>query len=56
MTVKQLARKLSSVMMEAAKTRDKLRDLITEAEDLESDITEALEDMERAADAISRLV
>lgn len=53
---KALLRKLERIKNRIAKDRDELRDLIDEVSALESDVSEAAESLEYAADAMSRLV
>lgn len=55
-TVDTLAKQIERCKANIAAERDKLRDLTSELSDLQSDCEEALGDLERATDALSRLV
>ncbi len=52
-TIKSLIAKLESAKKQIATKRDKLRELISEAEGPEENCTEAIESIERPADALS---
>ena len=52
-TIRSLIAKLESAKKQIATKRDKLRELISEAEGPEENCTEAIESIERPADALS---
>jgi hypothetical protein len=56
MTQKQILRKLEAIKARQAKVRDEIRDLADELEAHLQNADEAIDDLERAADAVSRLV
>lgn len=56
MTNKQLVKQLDSKKKKLAKLRDELRVLVDEASEMEGCIATAIDDIERAADALSQLV
>lgn len=56
MTHKQFIKKLQECKEKIAAERDKLRDLISEAEDLADSAHRAIDCMEEAADYLSELV
>ena len=53
--VKTLLTRLKASRKRIATERDKLRRVISEFEDLDDDTTEALDDLDRAIEALSRL-
>lgn len=55
-TITTLRRQLKTAMQHVAAERDKLRDLSDELDALLEDTGEAMEHLENAADALSRLV
>ena len=55
-TKKQLLQQVKAAKTRIAKERDKLRDLIDALSTIHDDCDEAVDDMERAADALSRVL
>lgn len=55
-TAKTLACQIEACKARMAKERDKLRDLVSDAEALRDNYDTALDDLDRAADAISQYV
>ena len=53
-TVASLRKQFNACIARLAKERDQIRDLISDMEQISEDCTEALEDFERGADALSR--
>ena len=56
MTNKQLVNRLKACMRRIAKERDGMRDLMQDYEDLSDNCDEALDDIQRAIDALSKRV
>jgi hypothetical protein len=52
---KDFKARLKAIQKEIGKQRDRLRDLVGTVEQIEQDCDEAIDDMDRAADALSRL-
>ena len=53
MTAKQITKQFNAIKKRIAKERDKLRDLVSEINDVEECSGRAVEAMEEAADALS---
>ena len=55
-TVTALMRQIESTKLRIAAERDKLRDIIDELQSIEEDCEESIDDLNRAADALRRLL
>lgn len=55
-TKKQVIARINAAMRRIADERDRLRELIAEAESISDDCDEACDDLKNAADALSRLL
>lgn len=53
-TVQSLHKQFKTCIAHIAKERDRIRDLISDMEQIENDCTEALDDFDHGADALSK--